>query len=235
MKTKFPTVDCWNPVAPGMYKTVKKIGSTTNLNWLAGFLPSTVFQNISRVLRLDRGWRTSLSRSDVKGWRGPCPGGSVSLWLQNCTLRAARCNAFWILSLTILKTHWLCWLVWKIWVWKSPQNWVAKEDCVDVASKMTWHTENCETSVAKTRLVPHQIDDSQTEEKWVTTVSFCKQNLAETVFSPPSPPIQVPHLSSHRAPVKARQLLHWPGWNSTLQPYRPSGSYGFPSETSCLS
>ena len=22
-------------------------------------------------------WRTSLSRSDVKGWRGPCPGGSV--------------------------------------------------------------------------------------------------------------------------------------------------------------
>ena len=44
MKTKIPTVDGWNPAAPGMYKTVKKIGSTTNLNWLAGFLPSTVFQ-----------------------------------------------------------------------------------------------------------------------------------------------------------------------------------------------
>ncbi len=36
------TVDGWNPTPPGMYETLQTMGKTTNLNWLAGFQPSTV-------------------------------------------------------------------------------------------------------------------------------------------------------------------------------------------------
>ena len=36
------TVDGYNPAPPDMYKTQQILGQTPNLNWLAGFLPSTV-------------------------------------------------------------------------------------------------------------------------------------------------------------------------------------------------
>ena len=38
----YNTVDGRNPAPPGIYKTLYITGLTTNLNWLAGFLPSTV-------------------------------------------------------------------------------------------------------------------------------------------------------------------------------------------------
>ena len=36
------TVDGYNPAPPDMYKTLQIMGQAPNLNWLAGFLPSTV-------------------------------------------------------------------------------------------------------------------------------------------------------------------------------------------------
>ena len=36
-----PTVDGRNPAQPGMHETLQIMGSTANLNWLAGFQPST--------------------------------------------------------------------------------------------------------------------------------------------------------------------------------------------------
>ena len=43
-KCRYKRKHCWwrNPAPPGMYKTLKIMGWTTNLNWLAGFFPSTV-------------------------------------------------------------------------------------------------------------------------------------------------------------------------------------------------
>ena len=43
------TVDGRNPAPPRIFKTLKIMGLTTNLNWLAGFLPSTAFLNIGSI------------------------------------------------------------------------------------------------------------------------------------------------------------------------------------------
>jgi len=43
------TVDGRNPAAPGMHKTLQIRGQTTNLNWLAGFLPSTISPTLPKT------------------------------------------------------------------------------------------------------------------------------------------------------------------------------------------
>ena len=42
VNVNFDAVDGRNPAPPGMYENLYIMGQTTNLNWLAGFLPSTV-------------------------------------------------------------------------------------------------------------------------------------------------------------------------------------------------
>ena len=77
------TVDVRNPAPPEMYKTLKIMGSTVNLNWLAGFLNHQQYEGKTLLLENAMGsrevFRSSLiCRFSETDMTGPLPAAAGS-------------------------------------------------------------------------------------------------------------------------------------------------------------